>query len=190
MFCLLPCSSRTADAWKIPTPLSHAISSVLAVIPLIRPFSPSRCPLAVVLVSAPESRTVPKFKLNVHFRFVLYRVYHLKSNPKPIYTLRYKYEIRSRSIPCNGPSQPPPWHSDQGNPCFQGTAHASCAKVMQIRKRSIHEQNVCSFSNIDSRQNRLLLFRKQLAIRILTRNYRYDKNTPTCKKISGWSYQF
>jgi hypothetical protein len=36
---------------------------------------------------------------------------------------------------------------------------------------AVHEQNVCSFSNITSHRNRLLLFVKHSAMRILKRKY-------------------
>jgi hypothetical protein len=73
--------------------------------------------------------------------------------------------MKSESGPplCNRLFQPPPWHSSQGHSNWQATAHASCAKPVQVRKWFIHEQNVCSFSNIASHLNRLLLFAKHLA---------------------------
>jgi hypothetical protein len=40
---------------------------------------------------------------------------------------------------------------------------------VQVQTWHIHKQNVCSFFNITSHQNRLLLFVKHLAMRILSR---------------------
>jgi hypothetical protein len=49
---------------------------------------------------------------------------------------------------------------------------------------AIHEQNVCSFSNITWHRNRLLLFVKHLAMRILTRKYRI------IKQYTDWQQNF
>jgi hypothetical protein len=44
--------------------------------------------------------------------------------------------------------------------------------VAQVRTWCIHEQNVCSFSNITSHRNHLLLFVEHLAMRFLARKCR------------------
>jgi hypothetical protein len=51
-------------------------------------------------------------------------------------------------------------------------AHASCANVVQVWTWYINEHIVCSFLNIFSHQNHLLLFVKLLAMHIITRKYR------------------
>jgi hypothetical protein len=71
-----------------------------------------------------------------------------KMRPNNSHLLRYKNEIRSRSTPA---------------------AHASCAKTVQVRTWCVHEQNVCSFSNITSHRKCLLLFVKHLALHFLIR---------------------
>jgi hypothetical protein len=60
-------------------------------------------------------------------------------------------KIKSEAGPpmCNTLSQPPPWHSSQGCPWCLATAHASCAKAVQVRAQYIHAQNACSVLSIN-----------------------------------------
>jgi hypothetical protein len=53
----------------------------------------------------------------------------------------------------------------------KAAAFTSYTKAVQGQTWSIHKQNVCSFSNIISHQNHLLLFVKHLTMNILTRKY-------------------
>jgi hypothetical protein len=57
-------------------------------------------------------------------------------------------------------------------------AHNSCVKAVQLRKCRVHERSLCSFSNITSHGNRLLLLVKQLVMLILTGKYRIRQLYP------------
>jgi hypothetical protein len=50
-------------------------------------------------------------------------------------------------------------------------------KAVQVRTRCIHEQNVCSFSNITLHRNNLLFFLKHLPMCTHTRKYRISSHT-------------
>jgi hypothetical protein len=89
-----------------------------------------------------------------------YEIQGVQFNTSPTITF---YDTKMKSEAC-----PHPWHSSQGHPGCQTAAHASYANAVQVRTWCIHKQNVCSFSNITSHRNRLLLTVKRLATRILT----------------------
>jgi hypothetical protein len=58
------------------------------------------------------------------------------------------------------------------------------AQKLKVRTRCIHEQILCSFTNITSQRNHLLLFVMHLAMHILTRKYRIRQQYTDCNKIS------
>jgi hypothetical protein len=107
-----------------------------------------------------------------------YRLPHLKRNPTTI-TYYGTKKSESRPPPCNRLFQTRPWHSSQGHSCCWATAHASCAKAVQLRTWCYNELNVSSLSKITSHRHSLPLFVKHLTLRFLTSMSR----TTTCRLL-------
>jgi hypothetical protein len=60
----------------------------------------------------------------------------------------------------------------------------AAAQVFQAREGCLRKRNVCSFSNITSHQNRLLVFVNHLVLRILTGSAEEENNTDTTRKLT------
>jgi hypothetical protein len=90
----------------------------------------------------------------------LYRVYHLKRNPTTI--TYYGTKMKSEAGPPRVIDSPN-FHRDTR--VVRPPLTLVAPKLCRCEYWCIHEQNVCSFSNITPHRNHLLLFVKHLAVR-------------------------
>jgi preprotein translocase subunit SecY len=101
------------------------------------------------------------------------RVYHLIRNPTTNTQACYGIKLNQKQVhPRVIDSTNFPVRLESVSLWFLGHCSRFLSKAVQLWSWYIQEWNVCSFSNIASHRNRLLLILNHLVMRILTRRHR------------------